>query len=320
MSKGSMDRSRPEISVVIPAYNESDGISRTVGAVTAHLSSVSDSYEVIIVDDGSSDSTWEVIRHVSETDPRIRGILLSRNYGKEAAICAGLEHARGDAVIVMDADMQHPPDLLASMVAEWRNGAEIVECVKKTRGSETVLKAAGSRLFYRLLSLITGHDLRGATDFKLLDRKVLQAWQTMPEINTFFRGMTQWMGYRRVKIEFDVMERINGPSRWSLYALIKLAVGAIISFSSLPLRAVSIFGVFFLLGAVLLGGQTLFRKITGSAVTGFTTVILLQLIIGSIIMVSLGIIGEYIAAIYNEIKRRPRYLISTTVGEGHERQ
>jgi glycosyltransferase involved in cell wall biosynthesis len=275
---------------------------------------------VIIVDDGSSDQTWDIIRHVSAANHRIRGILLSRNYGKEAAICAGLEHAKGDAVIVMDADMQHPPDLLASMIGEWRNGAEIVECVKKTRGSESLLKAAGSRLFYGLLSLFTGHDLRGASDFKLLDRKVLQAWQTMPEINTFFRGMTQWMGFRRIKIEFDVKQRINGPSRWSLYALTKLAAGAIISFSSLPLRVVSIFGIFFLLGAVLLGGQTLFRKIIGDAVTGFTTVILLQLIIGSIIMVSLGIIGEYIAAIYNEIKRRPRYLISTTVGEGHEKQ
>lgn len=298
-----------EISVVIPAYNEAEGITATLDEIGARLASITDRYEIIVVDDGSTDGMWEQLAQYGGAS--VHGYRLSRNFGKEAALCAGLEHARGEAVIIMDADMQHPPAMLERMVAIWREGkADIVECTKRTRGTEPLRNRLGSELFYGMLSKLTGYNLKGASDYKLLDRRVLLAWQSMGERNVFFRGMTQWMGFAKVQLEFDVMERKTGVSRWGLYNLIKLAVGAIIAFSSLPLRLVSLAGIGFLIGALVLGGQTLLRKITGDAVTGFTTVILLQLIIGCIIMVSLGIIGEYLAAIYKEIKGRPRYLIS----------
>lgn len=298
-----------EISVVIPAYNEAEGITATLDEIGARLASITDRYEIIVVDDGSTDGMWEQLAQYRGAG--VRGYRLSRNFGKEAALCAGLEHARGQAVIIMDADMQHPPAMLERMVTIWREGkADIVECTKRTRGTEPLRNRLGSELFYGLLSKLTGYNLKGASDYKLLDRRVLLAWQSMGERNVFFRGMTQWMGFAKVQLEFDVVERKTGVSRWGFYNLIKLAVGAIIAFSSLPLRLVSLAGIGFLMGALVLGGQTLWRKITGDAVTGFTTVILLQLIIGCIIMVSLGIIGEYLAAIYKEIKGRPRYLVS----------
>ncbi|GBF76793.1 hypothetical protein PA598K_05285 [Paenibacillus sp. 598K] len=302
-------RDEKEISVVIPAYNEAEGIIATLDEIGARLASITDRYEIIVVDDGSTDGMWEQLAQYEGAN--VHGYRLSRNFGKEAALCAGLEHARGQAVIIMDADMQHPPAMLEQMVAIWREGkADIVECTKRMRGTEPLRNRLGSELFYSLLSKLTGYNLKGASDYKLLDRRVLLAWQSMGERNVFFRGMTQWMGFSKVQLEFDVMERKTGVSRWGFYNLIKLAVGAIIAFSSLPLRLVSLAGIGFLIGALVLGGQTLLRKMTGDAVTGFTTVILLQLIIGCIIMVSLGIIGEYLAAIYKEIKGRPRYLIS----------
>jgi glycosyltransferase involved in cell wall biosynthesis len=313
------ERRDPEISLIIPAHNEADGLLDTVAAARERLAEAARSWEIILVDDGSTDDTWALIRSLAQADPAVRGIRLSRNFGKEAAISAGLERARGEAAIVMDADLQHPPALLGAMIRAWRDGAEIVDAVKTSPGSDSRLKALGSRAFAALLSRFTGHDLRGDSDFKLLDRKVLEAWRAMPEAATYFRGMTHWMGFRRERLPFDVPRRASGTSRWNVWKLTSLAVGAIVSYTSFPLRIVSAFGLLFLIGAVLLGAQTLARKLSGDAVTGFTTVILLLLLIGSILMVSLGIIGEYIAAIYHEVKRRPRYLISSTAGEGEER-
>jgi glycosyltransferase involved in cell wall biosynthesis len=304
----------PAISIVIPAYNESKGIRIALDNVRDQMDQADESYEIIVIDDGSTDDLWEVLSRLLPTFSNLRAFRLSRNFGKELALCAGLEHAKGDAIIVMDADMQHPPTMLARMIAVWRSGeADIVECTKRSRGKEPLMNKMGSKMFYGMLNNLTGYNLQGASDFKLLDRKVIQAWERMGEKNVFFRGMTKWLGFKRVELEFDVHTRAEGVSRWGFLNLLKLAISAIVSFSSLPLRLVSIFGVMFLVGAVVLGGQTLYRKMIGDAVTGFTTVIILQLIIGSIIMVSLGIIGEYISAVYQEVKGRPRYVISRSL-------
>jgi polyisoprenyl-phosphate glycosyltransferase len=304
----------PAISIVIPAYNESKGIRIALDNVRDQMDQADESYEIIVIDDGSTDELWEVLSKLLPTYSNLRAFRLSRNFGKELALCAGLEHAKGDAIIVMDADMQHPPTMLARMIAVWRSGeADIVECTKRSRGKEPLMNKMGSKMFYGMLNNLTGYNLQGASDFKLLDRKVIQAWERMGEKNVFFRGMTKWLGFKRVELEFDVHTRVEGVSRWGFLNLLKLAISAIVSFSSLPLRLVSIFGVMFLVGAVVLGGQTLYRKMIGDAVTGFTTVIILQLIIGSIIMVSLGIIGEYISAVYQEVKGRPRYVISRSL-------
>ncbi|MDG0875521.1 glycosyltransferase family 2 protein [Paenibacillus thiaminolyticus] len=305
---------RPDITIILPVYNEEVHIDGTLAIIREQLAQLGESFEMLIVDDGSTDRTWLRIEETCRRFAELSAIRLSRNFGKELALCAGLEHARGRAVIVMDADLQHPPSLLEEMVLLWKEeGYEIVECVKRSRGKEPLRNKLGSASFYYILNRLSGFDLRGASDFKLLDGKVVEAWRNMPERKTFFRGMTAWLGFSRTQIEFEVPERAGSTTRWSFLGLIKLAVQAVTSFSSLPLRFVTLAGVLFLIGAVILGVQTLYRKIVGEAVTGFTTVILLQLIIGSIVMVSLGIIGEYIASIYNEAKGRPRYVIGERI-------
>ncbi|SFT20738.1 glycosyltransferase family 2 protein [Paenibacillus sp. BC26] len=299
-----------EISVVIPVYNEAVHIAGSLRTVAEQLQKTTSSFEIIVIDDGSRDETWSRLSSLGQQLPELYSYRLSRNFGKEYALCAGLDQARGRAVIIMDSDMQHPPSLLSQMIHLWRNeGKQIVECVKVNRGKERFDKALGASLFYSLLNRLSGMDLRGASDFKLLDRRIVDAWKLMPERNMFFRGMTAWVGFERAQIPFEVPERVGGDSQWSLFSLIKLAVQAIVAFSSIPLRVVNLFGVIFLVGSALLGIQTLVRYFMGTAVSGFTTVILLLLFTGSLILISLGIIGEYMASIYMEVKGRPRYFI-----------
>jgi glycosyltransferase involved in cell wall biosynthesis len=309
-----MSQLGPEISMVIPVYNEGVHIARSLKLIEEELKRITHSYEIIVIDDGSKDTTWEQLTLAGGHSEHFTAIRLSRNFGKELALCAGLEHARGQAVIVMDSDLQHPPALLATMIHLWREeGKDIVECVKRDRGHESLNKSLSSAIFYSVLNRLSGFDLRGASDFKLLDQKVIQAWREMPERNMFFRGMTAWLGYDRVQIPFEVASRAGGKTQWPFHSLVKLALNAVVSFSSIPLRFVSLIGLIFLLGAIILGIQTLYQKFIGDAVTGFTTVILLLLVVGSVIMISLGIIGEYIASIYNEVKGRPRYLVSQKI-------
>jgi polyisoprenyl-phosphate glycosyltransferase len=266
------------------------------------------------VDDGSSDETWRIITEEAKGFSALRGLRLSRNFGKESALCAGLEHARGDAVILMDGDGQHPPSLLPEMVRMWQtSGADIIEAVKRSRGRESLVGKSGALVFYFLLDKLSGFDFKGASDFKLLNRKAVNAWLKMGERNVFFRGMTAWMGFTTVRIPFEVVPRSGGQSTWSYLKRMKLALTGITSFSSLPLQLVTFAGALFLVFSVVLGAQTLFLQLSGRAVSGFATVILLLLIIGSLLMISLGIIGEYLARIYEEVKGRPRYLIKESI-------
>ncbi|PYK50878.1 MAG: glycosyltransferase [Verrucomicrobia bacterium] len=301
-------------SVVIPAHNETDQIAQNLFLIHAEASKTGLPMEMIAIDDGSTDSTWQALEKVAEQMPELKALRFSRNFGKEAAICAGLAYSSGQACIVIDSDLQHPPELIPEMVRLWRQEHwEIVEGIKKTRGSESLINRIGARFFYRTLSGLSGYNLYGSSDFKLLDRKVIDAWLDMRERNTFFRGMISWLGYRRNQIMFSVPRRRLTQSRWSFLGLFRLAVIAITAFSSLPLQAVTILGGLFLLCAMLFSGYALVMYFIGLAFPGFTTVIILELLIGGVLMISLGVIGTYIAQIYQEVKYRPRYVVAETL-------
>jgi glycosyltransferase involved in cell wall biosynthesis len=299
------------ISLVVPVFQEGEALQTFLASVRHVLSQSGVSYELILVDDGSSDKTWSIITEEAKGSSQLLGYRLSRNFGKEAALCAGLEKARGAAIIVMDGDGQHPASLLPEMIRMWRaTGADIVQAVKRSRGPESFSSKAGAVLFYVLLEKLSGYDLKAASDFKLMSRKAVDAWLRMGERNVFFRGMTAWMGFTTVQIPFEVAQRARGHSTWSYLKRLKLAITGITAFSSLPLQLVTFAGAVFLVFSVILGAQTLYLKLIGEAVSGFTTVILLELIIGSFLMISLGIIGEYLGRIYREVKGRPRYLVT----------
>ena len=313
---------QPLLSVVMPAFREGAHLPALLADVRSYLKQCHLPYELVLIDDGSPDNTWQVITAEAKTCQALRALRLSRNFGKEAALCAGLERARGDAVIVMDADGQHPPQLIPDMVRLWQSsGADIVEAVKRRRGRESWSSKLGAKLFYFILNKLSGFHFKGASDFKLINRKAVDAWLKMHERNVFFRGMTVWMGFTTVQIPFEVVPRSVGQSTWSLVKRLKLALIGITAFSSFPLHLVTVAGAIFLAVSVLLGFETLYLKLAGHAVSGFATVILLELIIGSLLMISLGIIGEYLARIYEEVKGRPRYLVMESIDkEGRPEQ
>ena len=270
-------------------------------------------YELMFVDDGSKDKTWDCIVQASKEDRHVHGVHFSRNFGKESAIFAGLASASGDCVAVMDCDLQHPPQTLVEMYRKWEEGFEVVEGVKRSRGKESFLHAVSAGSFYKIMSSATKIDMTHASDFKLLDRKAVNAILEMPERNAFFRAQSSWIGFKTTSVAFDVQEREAGESKWNTRSLIRYAVSNIVGYSTAPMQVVTAAGIITFLLAVVMGIQTLVRYFAGKAVEGFTTVILLILIIGSLIMISLGMIGYYIARIYQEVQGRPRYIISKKV-------
>lgn len=307
------------LSLVLPIYQEGNHIRSSIGVIEAQLTEHGIPYEFILVDDGSGDNTWMELARLAKDNPKVTAIRLSRNFGKEAAICAGLEYAQGDMVLVMDADLQHPPQLIPEMVRIWREeGVDIVEGVKNSRGKENFFYRICAKFFYYIIYKSSDIHLGKTSDFKLMDRKVVEAWKELPERATFFRGMSAWLGYERKQIGFDVAERVNGKTKWSLLRLIRLALNAITSYTSIPLHFITILGFIMFFITIILGTQTLIMKFSGRATDGFTTVILLQLLIGSSVMISLGIIGIYLAKIYKEVKARPRYLISKCIKGGEK--
>ena len=301
------------LSIVIPALNEHDNIQHTFETINAILTPAIP-YEIIFIDDGSTDSTYQCIQELSSAHPQVHGLCFSRNFGKEAAIFAGLEAAHGSCCLIMDCDLQHPAELIPEMYQLWQEGYEVVEGVKASRGRENPLYALSANEFYRIISKVSGIDMSSASDFKLLDRKAVNALLTMPERAPFFRALSSWIGFKSISIPFHVKEREIGTSKWSTWKLIKYAVHNITSFSGAPLQLVTFLGWIMLLCSVGLIIQSLYRYFTGTAQEGFTTVIILLLLIGSVLMISLGIIGHYISRIYDEIKARPRYLITKKCG------
>lgn len=300
------------LSIVLPAYNEEEMILKSAKVITELLQSHEIPIELIYVNDGSRDGTWQAIQQASIELPHVKGICLSRNFGKEAAILAGLKYATGDCAIVIDCDLQHPPKKMIEMYRFWQEGFDIVEGVKASRGNEGMLHKLFAKSFYALINRATGFDMERSSDFKLLDRKVIDAYLNLPERKLFFRALSFWLGFNSTTLEFHVQERETGQTKWSYLSLAKYAMTNITSFSTAPMQLVTIVGLLFFIFASFLGFQSLLNFARGESLEGFTTVILLLLGVGSVIMMSLGIIGYYIAKIYEETRQRPRYIISET--------
>lgn len=303
------------LSVVIPAYNEEKLIAPAVERVGGVLRGAGIPYELVFVDDGSADGTWEEIEKAARGDGCVRGVSFSRNFGKEAAIFAGLESAAGACCAVMDCDMQHPPEKLPEMYALWQQGWEVVNGVKTSRGQESGLHTFAARTFYKIMSKSVRIDMNRASDYKLMDRRVVDTLLGLTERKTFFRALAGWVGFRATEVEFSVEERTQGKSHWSTLSLFRYAFSNIASYSSAPMQIVTVLGVVTLLFSLVLGVQTLVRWCMGRAADGFTTVIIVLLLTGSILMISLGIIGYYISEIFIELKARPRYLVARSCGK-----
>lgn len=298
------------MSVVIPSYNEEANVARAAEVIGKTLREAGIEYELVFVSDGSKDTTFAIVKELSEQDAHVQGIQFSRNFGKEAAVFAGLEVAKGDCVAVIDCDLQHPPATLVEMYKLWEEGYEVVEGIKSSRGKESLIHKMFVGIFYGIMSKLMKLDMNATSDFKLMDRKVVDALLALTEKNTFFRALSFWVGFRSTSVSFDVQERVAGESKWSFMGLVKYAISNTTSFTTVPLQFITGIGFLSIIFSVIVGIQTLVKYFMGTAVEGFTTVIILLLIIGGCIMVSLGIIGHYLARIYEEVKGRPRYIIS----------
>jgi dolichol-phosphate mannosyltransferase len=306
------------ISVVIPTFNEGEAIEHNLAAILSVLKPIEHqalALELLVVDDGSVDDTADKVRQLCTQHPALRLLCLNRNFGKEAAVHAGLNHAQGDAVVVMDSDLQHPPELVPDMIELWKNGIAVVEACKSSRGRESVASRVLAQGFYTLFNLLTGFDIRNMSDFKLLDREVVDAYCALPERKRFFRGIVPWLGYNSAKLYFDVPERQYGETGWPRLKLMRFSLTALSSFTSTPLHLVSLLGLLFMLVSFVVGGIALYDKFSGNAVSGFTTVILLVLITGSLTMFALGQLGIYIEQIFDEVKQRPTYIIDKRKSE-----
>ena len=310
-----MSNPKKLVSIIVPAYNEEASLKtfhETMGAVADGLPQYD--FELLFINDGSTDGTLDILKELAVSDRRVAYVSLSRNFGKEAAMCAGLEKARGDCCVVLDCDLQHPPEKIVEMYRLWEQGYEVVEGIKHDRGEESGMHRFAANTFYGIISKATGIDMASSSDFKLLDRKVVDTLNAMPERNVFFRALSFWVGFKKAEVTYDVRERVAGESKWSTRSLIKYAITNIGSFSSVPLHLITVLGIVTLIISIVFSVVALVQKLAGTALGGFTTVIILLLFIGSIIMISLGIIGYYIARIYEEIKGRPRYIIEEYLG------
>ena len=297
------------LSVIIPSYNEEANIERTAETIGKILSEAQIEYELLFVSDGSKDKTYELVCNLSQQDARVKGLQFSRNFGKEASIFAGLSCAKGDCCAVIDCDLQHPPETLVEMYRLWEDGYDVIEGIKSSRGKEGIFHKMFVGIFYGIMSKLMKLDMNATSDFKLMDRRVVEALLSLTEKNTFFRALTFWAGFKSTTVTFDVQERVAGSSKWSFTSLVKYAISNTTSFTTAPLQFVTFMGITMIVFSVILGVQTLVKYVMGTAVEGFTTVILLLLVIGGCIMISLGIIGHYLARIYEEVKGRPKYII-----------
>lgn len=307
------------LSIIIPSYNEEENIKRTASRLREILTEAEIAYELLFISDGSRDNTFAEIEKAAALDEHVRGYEFSRNFGKEAAIFAGLGKAKGNCAVVIDCDLQHPPEIIPEMFKLWKEGYDVVEGVKSDRGDESLLHKLFVGAFYGVMSKLMKIDMNDTSDYKLLDRRVVDVLLDLKESNTFFRALSFWVGFRSTSVRYEVQERTAGESKWSFMSLLKYAIMNTTSFTTAPLQVVTFLGLFSIALAVIMGLQTLFRYFMGSAVEGFTTVILLILMIGGFIMLSLGMIGHYLARIYEEVKGRPRYIIARETGREEEK-
>lgn len=299
------------LSVILPSYNEEDNISNTAAVISRMLEENKIEYELIFVDDGSRDASWEVICKESKKNRRVRGVRFSRNFGKEGAIFAGLKAAVGDCAVVMDCDLQHPPQTVLEMYDKWLNGAEVVEGKKRSRGKESSAYGGLSKLFYKLIKSASGIDMIDTSDFKLLDRKVINALLDLPERITFFRALSGWVGFKTETVWFDVAPRAFGERKWTTKMLLGYAIRNLSSFTGMPLYISTILGLFIILAAVVIW----ILLLCGVNLSSFNAANTAILFVMGLILETVGILSYYVSRIYEEIKNRPRYIVSNTTDE-----
>lgn len=306
------------ISVVAPIYNERETLDELHRRLTGVLETLGDEYEIVLVDDGSSDGSWTQMLALAARDRRLRLLRLSRNFGHQAALSAGLDAARGDAVVLMDADLQDPPEVIPDLVAQWRDGFDVVYAVRSSREGDPWAKEKSAALFYRLLQRMTATRIpRDAGDFRLLSRRAADALAAMPERARFLRGMTSWIGFRQTGVAYHRDARLAGSSKYSLTRQLRLAFDGIASFSTAPIKAVTALGFALVVFCIAVLAWTLYiRFFTSDSIQGWTSVIAVVLLLGGVQLLSLGVIGQYVARIFDETKQRPLYLVEDVVEGG----
>lgn len=308
----------PRISVVAPVFNEEETLPDFYRRVRAVMDELSEPWELVLVDDGSSDGSFRIARELHEQDPRVRVVRLARNFGHQIAITAGMDYARGDAVVTMDSDLQDPPEVIPDLVARWREGYHVVYGVRAEREGETWFKLFTARLFYRLIAALT--DIRipmEAGDFRLLDRKVVEDMRRLREHRRFIRGMTAWVGYRQIGVPYHRHARFAGQTKYPFRKMFRLALDAITGFSDVPLRLAWTFGAVLLVLGVVLGLVLLGLRLAGQApLAGQGLMLTAAFILSGTQLLFLGIIGEYLARIYDEVRNRPLYTVMEVLGEG----
>jgi polyisoprenyl-phosphate glycosyltransferase len=309
-----------ELSAVIPVFNEALGIGPLLARLVPVLERLTPAWEIVFVDDGSADDTLSVVKAHNARDPRIGAVAFSRNFGKEVAIAAGLDHARGEAVVIMDADLQHPPEAIETFVARWREGYQMVYGQRTSRDDESAMRRGFARLFYRLFARFGEMALpEGAGDFRLIDRKAVEVLRSLGERARFSKGLYAWIGFKSVGVPFTVEERRHGASKWSFHKLLRFALDGLTSFSTVPLRVWTYVGGLISLLALATALFFLVRTlIYGPDVPGYASLIVSVMFFSGIQLMSLGILGEYIGRIFAEVKRRPLYVVADRVGAAAE--
>lgn len=307
----------PTFSIIAPIYNELENIPELYPRLREVMDRTGEPWELILVDDGSSDGSTEVIRKLAETDPRVRPVIFARNFGHQIAVTAGVDYSRGDAVIIIDADLQDPPEVILKLIDKWREGYEVVYAVREERQGESWFKRVTASLFYRIIFRITDVDMPlDAGDFRLMDKKVITVLQQMREKHRFLRGMSAWVGFKQVGVSYKRQARHAGETKYPFSKMVKLALNAVTSFSYFPLQLATYIG-FISAGISVLAIPVvvLARLITGSALVGQATTLIIVLFFGGVQLISLGIIGEYIGRIYDETKNRPLYIVADAPDE-----
>ena len=300
-----------DLSIVVPVFNEAANLQAFFARLNPVLERTGLSCEIICVDDGSTDLSWEMLAQRRERDPRLRLVGLARNFGKDVALACGLAHSRGRAVIPIDADLQHPPELIPELIAKWRDGYEMVYGVRRSRATDSAWRRLASRAFYRLFAWLS--DVRmppGAGDFRLLDRRIVDILNQMPERARFSKGLFAWVGFRHTGVDYDVTGRAAGGSAWSLHRLVAFAVDGLASFSTFPLVVSGYIGAALAVPSFLLAVFFVVRTlILGRDVPGYASVIVAVLLLGSIQLLTLGLFGAYLGGVFEEVKRRPLYVV-----------
>ncbi|HET8649980.1 MAG TPA: glycosyltransferase family 2 protein [Gemmatimonadales bacterium] len=308
-----------ELSAVVPIYNEEGSLGELHRRLTAVLEPMGIRYELILVDDGSRDRTPELIAELCRSDPRVRGVHFSRNFGHQAALAAGLQHAQGRAVVVLDADLQDPPELIPQLVARWREGFQVVYAQRRHRSRESWTKRAAAFLFYRTLRRITRFEIPADTgDFCLMDRAVVDLLNEMPERNRYVRGLRAWVGFRQTAVPFDRPPRYAGEPKYTFAGSFGLAVNGILALSKFPLRVATYFGLIVSAASFLLAIWYVVQRAIGNEdlVRGWASTIVVILFLGGVQLLTIGIIGEYLSRIYDEVKQRPLFVVRERVGFG----